>query len=194
MSGKKMEKEQKHRELIENIVKNAPGFRGNEDLLDDMTEECITRAASFLESTSDDGTQSVYIKKIVNSTVIDIIKHAEKYRADKIRKQQEASSFQEVAVKYQTDKNGVIINDGEFEIPESSDEDTISDKQIEEIKKRINKTDREYPEKLYGKIFELRFVKELGYQEIAEKLEKPQDEVLKTIQDIFREITPLLKD
>lgn len=189
-----MEKEQKHRELIENIVKNAPGFRGNEDLLDDMTEECITRAASFLESTSDDGTQSVYIKKIVNSTVIDIIKHAEKYRADKIRKQQEASSFQEVAVKYQTDKNGVIINDGEFEIPESSDEDTISDKQIEEIKKRINKTDREYPEKLYGKIFELRFVKELGYQEIAEKLEKPQDEVLKTIQDIFREITPLLKD
>jgi DNA-directed RNA polymerase specialized sigma24 family protein len=34
----------------------------------------------------------------------------------------------------------------------------------------------------------------LGYQEIAEKLEKPQDEVLKAIHDIFREITPLFKD
>lgn len=189
-----MEKEQKHRELIENIVKNAPGFRGNEDLLDDMLEECLKKAASFLESTSNDGMQSVYVKKLVNSTVIDIIKQAEKYRAEKIRKQQEASSFKEVAVKYRTDKNGVIVNDVEFEIPESSDEETISDKQIEEIKKRINKTDKDNPEKLYGKIFEMRFIKELGYQEIAEKLEKPQDEVLKAIQDIFREITPLLKD
>lgn len=189
-----MDKEQKNRELIENMVKNAPGFRGNEDLLDDMREECLKKAASFLESTSKDDFQTVYIKKIVNSTVIDILKRAEKIRADKNRKNQEASSFQEVAVKYRTDKNGMIINDVEFEIPENPDEETISDEKLEEIRKKINKTDKDYPEKEYGKIFELRFIKELGYQEIAKKLEKPQDDILKTIQDIFREIKPLLKE
>jgi RNA polymerase sigma factor (sigma-70 family) len=187
-----MEKEQKNREIIENMVKNAPGFRGNEDLLVAMCEECLKKAASFLESMSDDNSQNIYIKKIVNSTVVDILKRAEKIREEKTRKSQEVTSFQEIAVKYRTDENGRIIGDTEMEIPESDEGSEISDEKIEGLKNKINKINKENPEKQYGKIFELRFVKETGYQEIAEKLGKPPEEVLKTIRDIFREIKPFL--
>lgn len=188
-----MEKEQINRELIENMVKNAPGFRGNEDLIDYMLDECLKKASSFLETTSNDNSQNAYIKKIVNSTVVDIAKRAEKIRAEKIRKSQEASSFQEIPLKYRTDEKGKIIGDKEIELPENT-EDEIPDEKIEEIKTKINKTDKENPEKQYGKIFEMRFIKEMDYQEIAEKLEKPQEEVLKTLRDIFREVKPLVVD
>ena len=68
----------------------------------------------------------------------------------------------------------------------------IPEQKIEVLKEKINTLDKESPSKEYKRIFELRFLREMNYQEIAKKLELQEDETLKTLQDLFKEINSCL--
>jgi len=175
----------KNRELIENLVAKAPGVKKNQDLLNEMVEESLKRAGSFLENSSQ-GDSEVYIKKIVNSAVIDIIKNADKIRTEKDKKSQETNEFQEVELKYETDVQGKIVYSAE--VPEEECGIEFSDEQINLFKDRIKELDSKFPAKEYKRIFELRYLRGMDYQKTAKKLKISEEEVLKVLQDLFKEI------
>lgn len=186
-----MENKEKNRELIENMVKQSPGFKSNQDLLEEMINESFKRLESFLEN-SDDSTSEVYIKKIVSSAVVDTIKNKAKIREEKAKQAEEISSFEEVQINYKTNQKGEIVYEIELEKPDETAQLTLSEKKIGEIKEKLGKLENESPSKNYRKIFELRFLKEMSYKQIAKELESGEKETLKTLQDIYKEITPSL--
>ena len=82
-----MENKTKNRELIENAVRQSPGFRANQDLFEEMVDESLKRLESFLEN-SDQASSEVYIKKIVSTVIIEIMKNSAKIREEKSKKEE----------------------------------------------------------------------------------------------------------
>jgi|GEM_PF-4765259 len=182
-----MENFEKNRELVENLVRQSPGYRVNQDLFEEMVNESLKRLESFLEN-SDQSSSEVYIKKIVSTVVMETIKNGQELRKEKEKQSEETNNFQEVQTAYKTDNLGNIVYDIEIEKPDTQAETDSSEEKIKALKDRIQKLNEESPSKEYKKIFEMRFVREMSYQEIAEKLELQENEVIKALQDLFKEI------
>ncbi len=187
-----MDNRLENRQIIENIIKNFPGFRKNEDLLEEMITESLKKAGSFLENSTADAASDIYVKKIVGTVIVEILKNADKIRAEKNKKEEEANNFQEIPIKYETDENGKILYNIEIEIPDKSAYAEISPEKTEALKEKINKLDNENPAKKYKKIFERRFLEEKSYLEISEELEIPNKEILAILHELFKEINLVL--
>ena len=187
-----MDNKLKNRQIIENIIKNSPIFRRNEDLLEEMITESLKRAGSFLENSADDAASEVYVKKIVNTVIVEILKNADEIRKEKNKKAEEANNFQEVSIKYETDENGKILYNVEMEIPEKSVYAEISQEKAENLKEKIKKLNTGNPLKKYKEIFELRFIKEKTFQEIAKEIGCSEKEILTVLQEIFKEVNLVL--
>ena len=69
-----MELLKEQRDLIEKIVKSSPKFSGNEDLFEDFCSETYKKSYLILESVKDINSLEAYIKKVVSSAIIDVLK------------------------------------------------------------------------------------------------------------------------
>ncbi len=69
-----MELLRKQTELIERLVKANPKYSGNEDLLEDFCMETYQKSYFILQSIEDFNTLEVYLKKVVSSAIIDVLK------------------------------------------------------------------------------------------------------------------------
>ena len=69
-----MELLRKQTELIERLVKANPKYSGNEDLLEDFCMETYQKSYFILQSIEDFNTLEVYLKKVVASAIIDVLK------------------------------------------------------------------------------------------------------------------------
>lgn len=183
-----MENKTKYKKIIENMVVQSPVFKANHDLLEEIVEESAKRLESFLENSTSQTSVEIYIKKIVNAVIIDTLKNSNKIRAEKTKKTEQINNFQEVDTAYKTDNQGKIIYNIEIEKPDKTAEIEISEKEIEIIKEKIKKLDDEKPSKEYKKIFEMRFFKQMNYQEISKNLELQENETLRRLQEIYKEI------
>ncbi|HSA06942.1 MAG TPA: hypothetical protein P5556_07160 [Candidatus Gastranaerophilales bacterium] len=189
-----MKNNQENKKLIETIIRQSPGFRANKDLFDEIMEESVKKVDSFLEKSSSESVSEIYLKKIISSVIIDIIKKAEKIREEKNKQPQKEPVVenQEVPIKYLTDEQGKIIYDVEIKQTVKTNEINISEEKINVLKAKIKKLDKEAPSKEYKRIFELRFLRQMNYKEISKKLELPENEILITLQELFKELNLIL--
>ncbi len=183
-----MKKQSKQKELIEKIIKQSPGFKSNHDLFEEMMEESVKRLESFFKDTNDISSSEVYVKKIISSVIIDVIKNGETLREEKKKKIKELFDFNETSIKYDLNENGEILYNLELTVPEKPPEIDISEEKINTLKKTIKKMDEENPEKEIKRIFELRFLKAADYKKIAKNLKLQEKDVLKTLLEIFKQI------
>lgn len=93
--------------LAEQIIKTSPGYKGNEDLLEEMVNQTLNQAQNLLESSSDTSVLEMYIKRIAENVLVNTIKNADALRMEKQNK---------ILIKYKTDNKGKIKYD--IEIPE----------------------------------------------------------------------------
>ncbi|OGI03378.1 MAG: hypothetical protein A2Y25_08615 [Candidatus Melainabacteria bacterium GWF2_37_15] len=183
-----MRDNQEQRELIEKLIKKSPGFKGNEDLFEEMVNETLKKSQSFLESSIEVPNPEVYIKKIAINAIVEIVKNAEKIRANKEKTIQVDEEFEEVTLDYETDNEGKIVNN--FKIPEIKDIQSfgMDDEKINAIKQKVIELDKKNSSQNYKQIFELRFVREMKTPEIAKKLETKENEVSKSLMELYKEI------
>ena len=71
-----MESVKEHTALIKKLVKASPKFKGNEDLLDDFCSETYQKSYLILQSVSDIDSLNAYMKKVVSSAIIDVLKNS----------------------------------------------------------------------------------------------------------------------
>ncbi len=180
-----MEYKREYVELTENIIKTSPGFRGNEDLLDEIVGETLKKSRSFLECSMDTASLEIYIKKIAGNVIVDILKNAEAIRAEKTKQTQANEAFEEMPVSYETDEEGKILYNFELPAPEKA---RLTEDKINAVKEKVIELDRINPLKNYGQIFEMRFVKEMAYPEIAKKLDMNENEAAKSLFELLTEI------
>lgn len=187
-----MDKKNGYKEIIKNTIRQCPGFKANQDLFEEMLEESSKRLESFLETSTSQTSEEVYIKKIVKTVVIDIIKDSEKIRVEKAKKEEEKNNFQTVESLYKTDEQGRIIYDIDPEALLQEKNTLLSDERIDSIKDKIQKLNEQDYSGKYRKIFEKRFLEGLNYLEITEQLELQDKEVLKVLQVFYEEINTVL--
>jgi len=136
------------KQLIESIIKEAPGFKNNEYLLEEFYNETIRRAYNLISSPKDISIVKPYLKRVINSVIIEIIKIS-------------SDNF--------TENQDIQIN-YDFSLKElNNDKNFLTQDKISKIKQLISKMDKN--------IFEFRYIKGLSNKEIAEKLEIDVDEV-----------------
>ena len=179
---------QEHIELIENIIKNSPGFKGNESLFDDILSETLKRAETFFDSSENSSNVEVYLKRIAINVIVDTVKNSKKITSAKDEERQLTEEFKEVTINYETDEQGKIIYNIQLPALKNSEKNEISQEKIDKIKEAVIKLDKKNPPKKYKQIFELRFIKGLNTSEIAQKLELEEAHAKKAIIELFNEM------
>ena len=75
-----MELSQEHIELLEKYIKSDRKFVGNEDLYEDFYAEASNRAVSLLDSITDISAVAPYLKKVVSTSIITVLKNQGRVR------------------------------------------------------------------------------------------------------------------
>lgn len=177
-----------HIELTEKIIQNSPGFKGNEDLLEEMVIETLKKASAFLESSLDESSLEVYLKKIAGNVIVAAVKNGSKLRQTKEKKNGTNGSFVEVPILYKTDEQGRINYELELPCPAEDSDTGIKPEKLDLIKEKIIKLDETNPDKNIKEIFEMRFVKGLNYKQTAKKLEVDEAEIKKSLLEILETV------
>ncbi len=75
-----MELSQEHIKLLENFIRTDKKFVGNEDLYDDFFAESSNRAVSLLDTITDVNAIGPYLKKVVSTSIILVLKNQGRVR------------------------------------------------------------------------------------------------------------------
>ena len=182
---------QEHLELIENIIKKHPRFRGNEDLFEDFCSETCNRAHSLFTSVNDIENLKLYLNKVASSAILNVLKNSGRLKRTKTsyEKVHEVSITQ---TSYNTDEYGNIS----FDLPDLtlSFEEKIDDQEeIKLIRNIIYKIDLEEPEKKFLEIFKCRYLSSLKQSQIASQLNISQGEVSKRLIELANKVNKYLK-
>jgi DNA-directed RNA polymerase specialized sigma24 family protein len=165
---------QEQKEFIENIIKECYGYKGNEDLLGEFCDEVLRRAYSFLSEKNDLNQIKVYLKRIANSAILDVIKN----------------QINQPALESVHDTP--VCNEPDYNISyeeESVNQFFIDDNQINSIKSIVNNINKTNPSMSYREIFEHRYVKGLNNQEISEALNIREFDINERLLFMLKEIS-----
>lgn len=165
--------------FIENIIKECHGYEGNEHLLDKICDEVIRRSTKLFSSRKELGSIRVYLKRIVNYAIFEVINnpantYVDCYNAETINKNADND--------YKFNYNDDIAYDYELSFEEDSDKTAdLSENKINSIKNIICVINKENHSSFYKNIFELRYIKGFNNSEIAESLNLTESEVDKKL-------------
>lgn len=164
---------QEQKEYIESIIKECPGYKGNECLLDDFCNEVIKRAYSFVSEQKELDTVKIYLKRIANSAILEVIRNSISSSLNKVEKD-------DFVIDCEFDENDDIALNYDISFETSQEEDIfLTENQINNIKEFICKSDED--NHFYKNLFEMRYLKGLNNLEIAERLEIKESEVNKKL-------------
>lgn len=187
-----MELTEKHRNLIENIVRKNPRFNGNEDLLDDFCSETFKRFYSIASSFNDIKNQEVYLNKVASTAILEVLRSSGRLRKSKGGYKQIKENQGFPAITYELDEDELIV----FDIPDPApavEEKIIQEEEIKEIRDIILKIDSRKKDKRYFDIFTLRYLKGLNQAEISSTLGISQGEVSKRITELAQKVNKYFK-
>ena len=169
---------QEQKEFIENIIKECHGYKGNEHLLDEFCNEVIRRAYSFISKQNEFNGIKVYLKKIANVAIFEVIKNS----ANLTELNKNTDEQETLNVGYEFDENGDIALNYDISFEDVPDKPIcLSENQINQIKNIVCNIDEKNNPDFYKNIFELRYLKGLNNNKIAEKLEIEEFEVDKKL-------------
>jgi len=180
---------QEQKEFIENIIKECPGYKGNEYLFEEFFKEVIRRAYSLISKQNELDNIKVYIKRIVNTSVMEVIKNSANFSVLNKNNSKDCAEQEALNIDYECDENGDIALSYDISFEEvASKQEFLSESQISQIKELIFNIDEKNSSDFCKNIFELRYFKGLSNNEIAEKLEIKELEVDKKLLFMLNKI------
>jgi len=170
------------KEFIENIIKECQGYKGHEYLLDEFCNEVIRRAYSFVSKQNELDNIKVYLKRIANTAIIDVIKNSINQSCSYKSDNRGCGEQEALNIGYDFDENGDIALNYDISFEEVSEKQVcLSESRINQIKEIVCNIDENNNSGFHKNIFELRYIKGLNNAEIAEKLEIKEPEVDKKL-------------
>lgn len=182
---------EKHRNLIENIVKKNPRFVGNEDLADDFCSETFKRAYSIVSSFEEINNFEIYLNKIASSAILDVLKSSGRLRKSKTGYHKIQEKLVSSTSTYEMDENDNVV----YAIPDptpSFEDRIIQQEEVKIIRDIILQIDSKEKSKRYLDIFILRYLKGLNQSEISSEIGISQGETSKRITELARKVNKYL--
>ncbi len=179
---------EKQKEYIYKFIKTNPRYLGNEDLLEDFCNEAYLKLNLFLSAVNNASNIEGYIRKVVNTSILNVLKNSGKIRRTKNGYEQVTSVPLDLGI--QDSYNIKNKNRSqEFYHPaniDNSNQEIIDNKidtnlELEKIVDFIIKLNEEDPTKKYLELFSLRFIKQAKQKEISKNLKISQSEVSKRL-------------
>ena len=175
-----------NRELLKYIQAN-PKYQGNEDLCEDFLAEATKRAISVVENVEDIAFVAPYLKKVVNTSILTVLKNSGRVRRIK-------NDFVAVSVvsldEITTESN--FSNKEDFSIDNLPDPDANFSEKVEnldllsQVCNAVLVANSTNQSKLYYDIFYKRYVEMKKQAEIAQELELSQSEVSKRLYELVK--------
>lgn len=180
---------QEQKEFIENIIKDAHGYEGNESLLDEFFNEVVRRSSTLISKQNELDNIKFYIKRIANTVIFELIKTSAKPNIIKKTDNKASAPADVLKIGYEFDENGDIALNYDISFEEVSSKKTCLSKiQIKKIEEIVYNLDEENKSDFYENIFKLRYLKGLNNSEIAERLEIKESEVDKKLLFIINKV------
>lgn len=184
---------QEKRLLIEKCIKSNKKFLNNEDLYEDFFNETYKNALALLTTVSSESTMELYLKRVVTSAMINVLKDSGRLR----RTGQGYQATPAVSLDSALDKfNPEFINKKimfkQVELEESPEDAFIKREILKNITQILNKIEQQEPEKQYLTLFKLRYEDGLTQNEIAAKLGVSQSDVSKKLFKLMSKVREAL--
>lgn len=168
--------------LIEKCIKSNRKFQNNEDLYDDFFNETYKSALSLLTSVSSEATIELYLKRVVTSAMINVLKSSGRLRRTSQGYQATPSvPIDAVVDTYNPEFANAQIVFKNVQVEENPEDAFIKREILKSITKILNEIEQKEPEKQYLTLFKLRYEDGLTQNEIAVKLGISQSEVSKKL-------------
>lgn len=181
-----MELAQEKIDLISRIIKNDRKYPNNEDLYDDFFNETYKRSLSIIDAIDSEVTLEAYIKRIVTTSIINVLKDSGRLRRTKsgYLSTKELSIDADESVDY----SRIDVSYSNFNVPNNPEEIAIERDFLEFIADTIKKVNDNEPEQDYLHIYTLRYDKGMTQKEISEEVGISQSEVSKRLYKLMEKV------
>ena len=170
--------ENKHKNLILDIIKQNERYAGNEEYLEAIYEDALTRLGGILDSLNDEAIIKSYVERIAKLSIITVAKKNSSTPAAK-QKPAEPEIKQELEKEAEEDLYKVFGYE-----PSSQPKENITTDKFQEIEKGIMQLDKAYPTKEFIKLYKLRFQENKTLEEISDELNVSQAQAAERLFDI----------
>lgn len=175
--------------LIEKCIKNNKKFQNNEDLYDDFFNETYKNALSLLNAVSSESTIELYLKRVVTSSMINVLKDSGRLRRTSQGYQATPSvSIDSVLDTYNPEFLNTRIIFKNVQLEDNPEDAFIKRELLKNITRILNEIEKKEPDKQYLTLFKLRYEDGLTQNEIALKLGISQSEVSKKLFKLMAKV------
>ncbi|MGN1125736.1 MAG: sigma-70 family RNA polymerase sigma factor [Candidatus Gastranaerophilaceae bacterium] len=186
-----MELAQEHLDLIKRIIRADRKFQNNEDLFDDFFNETCKRSLSILETIDDSDALEAYLKKVVSTSIIVVLKNMGRIR----RSNQTYVSNNDILennpieTKDETiDYKNVNVNYDFINIQTNPEEIVVKKELLQSVYDTIIITHSQNIDKQFLQLYEMRYVEGKKQSEIAQELNISQSLVSKRLFELMNEV------
>lgn len=186
-----VELEQDKIDLISQIIRKDRKYANNEDLYDDFLNETCKRSFLILKSVNSDETLEAYLRKIVTTSIIFVLKNEGRLR----RSQGKYKAVQTVSLDDEqivTDYSKVVVNYMPVKFDDTPEDIVVKKDTLQRIIDIVYDLEKRVPTKNYFKLYKLRFEDGMTQREIASKLNLSQSEVSKRLFKLADEVKQAL--
>ncbi len=172
-------------DLLKLIKANAK-YQGNEDLCEDFLAESLRRSVAITENIDDITFITPYLKKVVNTSILTVLKNAGRIR--RVRRDY-VSVPQSVSLEELSEGGDVKNNFSLDNLPDPRADfsEIVANRQLlTQVCNAVSMANASAPEKGYYDIFVKRYVDMKKQAEIAEELSISQSEVCKRLYELVK--------
>lgn len=170
-------------DLIEKIIKTDRKFANNEDLYEDFLNETCKRSLSIVNTISSDATLEIYLRKIVTTSIINVLKNEGRLRRTRSGyiPVAEVPAEQQTVPASLTDYSKVNVVYEPVSLDDTPEDAVVKKDILQKIVDTVLAVNEGEPEKRYYELYYLRYEKGMTQSEIANELELSQSEVSKRL-------------
>lgn len=197
-----MELAQEKIDLIKKIIKSDKKYMDNEDLFEDFFNEAYKRSFLIVKSVTNESSLEAYLKKIVTTSIITVLKDEGRVRRTKEGFIPEKTvSIEEIVSapiaqtfapsgKY----SDVHISYDIVDLRDGPEEIVIKKEVLQTLVDAVTIAHSKAPAKQFMQLYELRYVKNLKQKEIAQELNLSQSEVSKRLLELMEEVKTVFNE
>ena len=199
-------------DLIAKIIKNDRKYPNNEDLYEDFFNETCQRSMAIFDAVEDEATLETYLKKVVTSSIIGVLKNSGRLRRSKagyiptkevsldtVSSSEKPDDFiTEAPAVFNTEKTNLgehaAVSYLHINIPSSPEENAIRSEILSFVARTIDRVDRADPDKQFMQIFVMRYKNGMTQKQIANELNISQSEISKRLYGLIDKVKSVLDE